>query len=474
MADSTPKSYYSDPTLYLYTSLTAGSSHIITATSRLETILKANRIPFQALDVATDERARMLWSRRAGKRKLPGLVRMGMLVGDLEEIEEWNEYGELKEKVGVSTAAAAPSAANTPSKAPPNSPATPSQPAVTQTSSNLLSALESPAQPTSPSNTENPMTAAMRKAGFEAAKKAEDAKSRATQKVLRGSKSSRETQKKLDNTEVDEISASSGTTESKINNDDGADGTVSKQESGVSDNVEVAVSKTTLNDKDETVAEGSRETNDPDKEAVVPRSKDTIKVKDEGKVGSMYESNGLDQEAAGSISKVNVGMTDADDADDADDAKSATDSEDPDKEAVVPESKKRIAKEAIMADKNADPKHKSENEEVAGFFKTLVDHEVTVELKNNISIRGTLKSVDQFLNFKLDDIQVLEESKYPHLRQLSKLPKQNDKLVCLRALYHRGRGPSESVIKANESLATRPIERSSSSLKALWEDVSNG
>lgn len=49
------------------------------------------------------------------------------------------------------------------------------------------------------------------------------------------------------------------------------------------------------------------------------------------------------------------------------------------------------------------------------FFKTLVDHEVTVELKNDISIRGTLKSVDQFLNIKLDDISVLEELKYPHL-----------------------------------------------------------
>ena len=49
------------------------------------------------------------------------------------------------------------------------------------------------------------------------------------------------------------------------------------------------------------------------------------------------------------------------------------------------------------------------------FFKTLVDHEVTVELKNDISIRGTLKSVDQFLNIKLDDIQVVEELKYPHL-----------------------------------------------------------
>ncbi|KAL2024189.1 hypothetical protein VTK56DRAFT_9345 [Thermocarpiscus australiensis] len=49
------------------------------------------------------------------------------------------------------------------------------------------------------------------------------------------------------------------------------------------------------------------------------------------------------------------------------------------------------------------------------FFKTLIDHEVTVELKNDIRIRGVLKSVDQYLNIKLDNIQVMEELKYPHL-----------------------------------------------------------
>ncbi|KAL1864948.1 hypothetical protein VTK73DRAFT_5594 [Phialemonium thermophilum] len=101
------KSYSTDPALYLYTSLTAGSSHIVTATSRLETILRANRIPFKAIDIATDEKARMLWGRRAGKdetgrvRKLPGLVQMGLVLGDLVEIEEWNEYGELKQHVAI-------------------------------------------------------------------------------------------------------------------------------------------------------------------------------------------------------------------------------------------------------------------------------------------------------------------------------------------------------------------------------------
>ena len=38
-----------------------------------------------------------------------------------------------------------------------------------------------------------------------------------------------------------------------------------------------------------------------------------------------------------------------------------------------------------------------------------------MELKNDIQLRGTLKSVDQYLNIKLDDISVVEELKYPHL-----------------------------------------------------------
>ncbi|RSL67845.1 hypothetical protein CEP51_012613 [Fusarium floridanum] len=99
--------FYDDPALYIFTSLTAGSSHIVTATSRLETILRANRIPFKAVDIAFDDKARQLWGRRAGKdesgrvRKFPGLVQEGWVIGDIVEIEEWNEYGELKEHVKI-------------------------------------------------------------------------------------------------------------------------------------------------------------------------------------------------------------------------------------------------------------------------------------------------------------------------------------------------------------------------------------
>lgn len=69
-----------DGRLFVFTSLTAGSSHIITATSRLETILKANRVPFLYVDTATNDTARRLWGRRAAGKKLPGLVKDGYVI----------------------------------------------------------------------------------------------------------------------------------------------------------------------------------------------------------------------------------------------------------------------------------------------------------------------------------------------------------------------------------------------------------
>ncbi|PKI84255.1 Lsm2p [Malassezia vespertilionis] len=45
-------------------------------------------------------------------------------------------------------------------------------------------------------------------------------------------------------------------------------------------------------------------------------------------------------------------------------------------------------------------------------FKTLTGQTVTVELKNDLAIQGTLKSVDQFLNFKLDDIKFAVKSTF--------------------------------------------------------------
>lgn len=41
--------------------------------------------------------------------------------------------------------------------------------------------------------------------------------------------------------------------------------------------------------------------------------------------------------------------------------------------------------------------------------------QVTVELKNDLSITGTLHSVDQYMNIKLDNVKVVNEDKFPHM-----------------------------------------------------------
>jgi small nuclear ribonucleoprotein (snRNP)-like protein len=49
------------------------------------------------------------------------------------------------------------------------------------------------------------------------------------------------------------------------------------------------------------------------------------------------------------------------------------------------------------------------------FFKTLIGKQVTIELKNDLSLTGKLESVDQFLNLKISGMKVVDEGRYPHL-----------------------------------------------------------
>jgi small nuclear ribonucleoprotein (snRNP)-like protein len=49
------------------------------------------------------------------------------------------------------------------------------------------------------------------------------------------------------------------------------------------------------------------------------------------------------------------------------------------------------------------------------FFKTLEGRELVVELKNDLSVRGTLQSVDQYLNLKLGNVEVVDKDKFPQL-----------------------------------------------------------
>lgn len=49
------------------------------------------------------------------------------------------------------------------------------------------------------------------------------------------------------------------------------------------------------------------------------------------------------------------------------------------------------------------------------FFKTLVGNEVTVELKNDLVMRGTLHSVDQFLNIRLTNVRAVDDQQHPYI-----------------------------------------------------------
>lgn len=53
------------------------------------------------------------------------------------------------------------------------------------------------------------------------------------------------------------------------------------------------------------------------------------------------------------------------------------------------------------------------------FFKSLVGQEVIVELKNDLQLRGTLVSVDQYLNVKLNNLRVEEPTQQPHLASVN-------------------------------------------------------
>ncbi|POW22600.1 hypothetical protein PSHT_01059 [Puccinia striiformis] len=45
-------------------------------------------------------------------------------------------------------------------------------------------------------------------------------------------------------------------------------------------------------------------------------------------------------------------------------------------------------------------------------FKALTGQEVTIELKNDLAIQGTLASEDQFLDLKLKNTKVLDQYKF--------------------------------------------------------------
>ena len=65
--------------------------------------MQANKIGYELVDLATDEKAKKVWRWHGKGKKLPGVVRVTedgeTIIGGLEELEEANEYGELKQLI---------------------------------------------------------------------------------------------------------------------------------------------------------------------------------------------------------------------------------------------------------------------------------------------------------------------------------------------------------------------------------------
>ncbi|KAK9389558.1 hypothetical protein V1515DRAFT_271150 [Lipomyces mesembrius] len=88
--------------IYIYTSFTGGGMfgrNIMTATNRLVLILRSNNIGFEIIDLATNEQAKKLWARSSKGKKLPGIVKGKDVVGNYEDIEIANEFGEVQELI---------------------------------------------------------------------------------------------------------------------------------------------------------------------------------------------------------------------------------------------------------------------------------------------------------------------------------------------------------------------------------------
>ncbi len=147
------------------------------------------------------------------------IARLADRCQDLEEVEEWNEYGEIKDNLSFSTQPA--SATNTPSKPRSAAPAsTPSTTSPSKLSTETQPSLSSPSQPPTPAipssaSADNPITAQMRQLGIEAARKASDAKTTPKTSAPGPSDVNSETLQKFDNAGSTGMPPPSGTTEAE-------------------------------------------------------------------------------------------------------------------------------------------------------------------------------------------------------------------------------------------------------------------
>ncbi|KAJ3165014.1 hypothetical protein HK101_000321 [Irineochytrium annulatum] len=85
----------------IYVSSVSGNLFAKKATTRVLDILAARKIDATEVDISTDEEAKEYMFSKSGKKTLPQIFVEGEFKGTLEELDEANEDGRVKEFLGV-------------------------------------------------------------------------------------------------------------------------------------------------------------------------------------------------------------------------------------------------------------------------------------------------------------------------------------------------------------------------------------
>ncbi|XP_055331523.1 U6 snRNA-associated Sm-like protein LSm2 [Paramacrobiotus metropolitanus] len=106
------------------------------------------------------------------------------------------------------------------------------------------------------------------------------------------------------------------------------------------------------------------------------------------------------------------------------------------------------------------------------FFKSLIGKKIVVELKNDMSLGGTLDSVDQYLNMKLMDVAVTDPAKFPHMLAVKNifirgsviryvhLPAEEVDVELLQDASRRDAQQAKTQAKTQSSTKPQPQQRS--------------
>ncbi|KAJ3108168.1 hypothetical protein HDU97_002080 [Phlyctochytrium planicorne] len=85
----------------VYSSSVSGSLQVKKHTTRIIDILRGRKVEVTEVDVSVDEEAKEYMQSKSGKNALPQIFSNGEYKGGLEQLEEANEDGLVKEFLGL-------------------------------------------------------------------------------------------------------------------------------------------------------------------------------------------------------------------------------------------------------------------------------------------------------------------------------------------------------------------------------------